>query len=626
MQMRLKIVYWLVLLLLFASCSNEKGAGKIPLEAFFKNPTKTSFQLSPDGNYISFLQPYKNRMNVYVQSIDGSNVTRVSSETNYNISFHVWANNNEIVYQKDDFTKGPNLNVVNKDGSNFRRLFVNGKMRLKFIQPVRITDNQLLIALNKRDSTFFDAYRIDIGTGKLILAEENPGNISQWIADENGKLKLAIASDGVNETLLFRAAEDQKFKPVVTNNFKTKIAPVGFSAPGSNVIYALSNQNRDKMALVQINCANGKEERVVYSNDSVDVSDVGYSPLSYRLWFVTYETWRKKRHYLDDSVKLVYEHVEKLLPGTQLQITSTDRFEKKAIIRTTTDKSADSFYLYDVSSGKLSKLSDINAMLPPESMCEMKPISFKAGDGRTIYGYLTLPLGLRSEKLPLIVLPHGGPSSRTSWGFNAEVQFFANRGYAIFQPNFRGSKGYGKSFWIAGFQKWGNEVQDDITSGVNWLIKQGVADKNRIAIYGTGFGGYCALNGLCFRPELYRCGASQSGFVNLFTYIKAVPPYFKPMLRMYYEMVGNPEEQMDYLRAVSPIFHTNRITKPVFISQDVKNPRANINETNQFVKELKNRNIPITYIVRQNEQLSNPEDQMEYYRQLELFFSENLKK
>ncbi|EOR95208.1 putative dipeptidyl anminopeptidase [Arcticibacter svalbardensis MN12-7] len=624
--MKIKIIYGLVWLLLFASCAQDKKAQRIPLEDFFKNPKKTAFQLSPDGQYISFLQPYKNQMNVYVQKLEGSKITRISSELNYSISYYVWGNNDEIVYLKNNDENGPSLYVVNKKGDKFRSLFSEGKLRLKFINPYRIVKNQLLIAINKRDSTFFDAYRLNIRTGELRLAEKNPGNISHWIADENGQIKLAVATDGVNETLLYRSKERESFKPVVTNSFKTKIAPIGFSSSDEGVIYALSNQHRDKMALVEINCVTGKEEKLIYSNDSVDVSEAGYSPLNHRLLYAGYETWKKKRYYLDDSVRKLYQHLEKLLPNTEVQITGNDDAEKKFIVKTFTDRSPETYYMYDLTKEKLTKLSEVNPSLPLNAMCEMKPISFKAKDNRTINGYLTLPIGFKAENLPLIVIPHGGPTSRASWGFNSEVQFFANRGYAVFQPNYRGSKGYGKSFWIAGFQKWGSDIQDDITAGVKWLITEKIADKNRVAIYGTGFGGFSALHGLCFQPDLYRCGASQAGFVNLFTYIKAVPPYFKPILRMYYEMVGNPEQQMDYLRAVSPVFHTDKIVAPLFIAQDLKDPRANINETNQFVKELKNRKIPITYLVRDNDQLNNLEEQMDFYRQLEVFLSDNLNK
>ena len=628
MESKLKILLWFVFIL-FVSCGQEERASTIPLEDFFKNPEKTAFQISPDGNYISFLQPYKNRMNVFVQSIDGQNITRLSNEVNYNISVYFWANNNEIVYLKDKGKgKSPQLFAVKRDGRNFRNLLSEDNVRLKFINVQSALNGELLIALNKRDSTIFDAYRLNVSSGNLKIAEKNPGNIIQWFSDEQGKLRLALAGDGVNETLLFRKEESSPFKPIIRNNFKSRISPVGFCSGKSDCIYALSNQNRDKMALVSIDCSTGKELKTIFSHDSVDVSEAGYSVANQKLQYAGYETWKRDRFYLDDSLKTLYEDLEQLLPGTEVYITGQDAAERSFIVRTFTDRTPGSYYLYNRPKKKLVKLSDINPSLRAEDMCRMKPVSFKANDNLVINGYLTLPKGYKASNLPIVVIPHGGPSTRNSWGFNAEVQFLANRGYGVFQINYRGSKGYGKSFWIAGFKKWGSDIQADITAGVRWLIDEGIADKNRIAIYGTGFGGFSALHGLCFEPSLYRCGASQSGFVNLFTYIKAVPPYYRPMLQMYYEIVGNPEEEIEYFRSVSPVFHTDKIKAPVLIAQNVKDPRVNINETNQFVKELKNRKVDITYLVRENSTESeyNAETQMEFYRQLEIFFDNNLKK
>ncbi len=630
MESKLKICFRIMMmLLLFISCRQDRHAPVIPIEDFFRNPKKTAFQISPDGNYISFLQPYKNRMNVFVQTIDGRNMTRLSGETGFNISVYFWVNDKEIVYMKDN-GKGsdPNLFAVDREGKNFRRLLSEKSVRLKLINQNNITNNELLIALNKRDSTIFDVYRLNVSTGKLEIAEKNPGNIIHWIADEHGKLRLALASDGVNETLLFRLNENEAFRPVVTNNFKTRISPVGFCSNKSNCIYALSNQNRDKIALVEIDCSTGKEIRTIFSHDSVDVFEAGYSSMQHKLLYAGYETWKKERHFLDDSTKSIYKHLESLLPNTEVRITGQDSSERSFIVRTFNDRSAGTFYLYNRQTKKLTKLSDINPSLHADEMCCMKPVSFKSRDGFVINGYLTLPLGYKARNLPVVVIPHGGPSSRNSWGFNSEVQFLANRGYAVFQLNFRGSKGYGKKFWIAGFKKWGSDIQSDITAGVQWLIDEGIADKSRIAIYGTGFGGFSALHGLCFQPSLYRCGASQSGFVNLFTYIKAVPPYFIPTLQMYYEMVGNPEEEIDYFRSVSPVFHTDKIRAPVLIAQDIKDPRVNVNETNQFVRELKSRKVSISYLARENNDDSDysPDKQMKFYRQLELFLNNNLKK
>lgn len=630
MQKQLKLLSVLGFFLLSA-CSFERTAKKIPIEDFFKNPVKTTFKISPDGKYISYQQPYKNRMNIFVQTIDGRNVTRVTQETEHNTTFYCWANNNELLFMTDNGqSKSAHLYAVSKTGKNFRGLLPVDSVRVRLINYDNVINNQILIGLNKRDSTIFDAYRLNIDNGKLTLAEMNPGNIINWFADEYGMLRLALASDGVNETLLYRDSEKERFKPVITNNFKNKISPVGFCRKVKSRIYALSNFDRDKTALVEFDCATGRETKVIVSHPDVDISEAAYSKSNHKLLFAGFETWKRERIYLNDSVKAFYRQLEKLLPNTEIKVADNDLVEQQFIIRTFTDRTPGAFYYYSPKTKKLVKLSDINPSIPEDQMCSMKPVSFKSRDGLKLDGYLTLPLGYKPKNLPLIVIPHGGsgPWNRNSWGFNSEVQFLANRGYAIFQVNYRGSKGYGKKFWIAGFKKWGTDIQNDITDGVKWLIDEGIADKKRIGIYGYGFGGYSALHALSFQSDLYACGASQSGFLNLFAYIKAVPPHFKPTLQMYYEMVGNPEKETDQLRAVSPVFHASRIKAPLLIAQDRKDPRVNVNETNQFVKELKKRKVPITYITKESKDYNfrNPETRLAFFNELEKFFATNLKK
>ena len=260
----------------------------------------------------------------------------------------------------------------------------------------------------------------------------------------------------------------------------------------------------------------------------------------------------------------------------------------------------------------------------------MQPISYKASDGTLINGYLTLPKGDNKTNLPIVVMPHDwpfGPMSRNSWGYNPEVQFLANRGYAVFQVNYRGSTGYGKAFHSAGFKQVGGKIQQDITDGVNWLIKNKTADPKKIAIFGGGFGGFSALYGVSFHPGLYNCAIVQYGLINFFTYIKDAPPYFKPSLQMMYEMVGNPETDADQLRAISPVFHTDKIKVPLLIFQGAKDPRANISELNQFVIELRKQNVPVYYFLKDNERavFRSEHNRMQMYSEIEKFLDNNMR-
>ncbi|WP_449435524.1 alpha/beta hydrolase family protein [Pedobacter steynii] len=344
--------------------------------------------------------------------------------------------------------------------------------------------------------------------------------------------------------------------------------------------------------------------------------------------FVVYETWKKEKHFLDDSVKLIYNNLDKLLPKTETRIIDRDKAETVFIVRSFTDRNPGSYYLYFSETRKIRKLSDFNSAINEKEMCEMKPISFVSRDGLRIHGYLTLPLNKKAEGLPVIVLPHDGPVARDIWGYNPEVQFLANRGYAVFQVNYRGSTGYGKAFMTAGFKEWGCKIQHDINDGVKWLISEKIADPKRIGIYGSGFGGYIALNGLYSENKTYACGASNSAIINLFAYLKSIPPFLKPKLQMYYEVIGNPLTDVDRMRQSSPLFQVDRIEKPLFIAQNTKDPNINARETIQFVKNLQKRNINVTYLENDGDPFNskNDEGRQKLYTALESFLEVNLKR
>ncbi len=256
----------------------------------------------------------------------------------------------------------------------------------------------------------------------------------------------------------------------------------------------------------------------------------------------------------------------------------------------------------------------------------MKPVTLKSRDGLTIHGYLTLPNGVEPKNLPVVVNPHGGPWYRDTWGFNPEVQFLANRGFAVFQLNFRGSTGYGKTFWQASFKEWGKKMQDDITDGVTWLIDQGIADPKRVAIYGASYGGYATLAGLAFTPDLYACGVDYVGVANLFTFMSTIPPYWELYRQMMYEMVGDPVKDSVLMAEASPVYHVDNIRVPVLVAQGANDPRVNINESNQIVDGLKKRGIEVVYMVKENEGhgFSNEENTFDFYRAMEEFLTKQL--
>lgn len=620
-----KWVYLFFCVLLF-SCSQEAEVRSIAAEDFFKDPEKSSFHISPDGQFLSYLQPSQGKLNIFVQAIANGKITQITSYADEAIKSYFWAGNDKLFYMKEkDSTDSYQIFSVNKDGSGINKIHSAAKARVDIIDQVKRDNQFVLISTNERIAENFDVYRLDINTGKKAMLIKNPGSMVDWIADHEGKVRLAIGSDGVNETIYYRADEKNDFKIVISNNFKNTLKPLGFTKQ-KNHIYALSNLNRDKLALVEFDCENGKEIKVIYENLNADVSDVVYSKSSQQLAYLTFEISKREIHFLNNKVKKMADEVSKRVSNQEIKIIDKDENESRFIIRTYTDRNPGSTFLYTVKDKSLIKLSDLNSVIKPAEMCEMRPITYKSKDGLTIHGYLTLPIGKKAKNLPCVVIPHQGPSTRNIWAYNPEVQFLANRGYAVFQMNYRGSTGYGKAFQTAGFKQWGGKLQDDITDGVEWLIEEGVINENRIAIYGFSFGGYAALNQIIYHPELYQCAISYSGFINLFTYLKGFPAYYKPYQQMLGEMIGDPEHDADYLKSASPIFHIEKIQKPLLIAQGVNDPRVNVNETNQFVKELKKRNINVNYILKENEShyFRESKNRLEFYKNLEAFLDKNL--
>lgn len=608
-------------------CDGHKGR-IIPVKDFFSTPEKTNFRISPNGKYIAYLGSYGGEKNIYIiRPGEENSEQRITAETELGIHTYFWANNDELIFTKEKKRDSLQVFAVDRTTLAVRHLMPPSAVKLRWISPTKVIDNGFLISLNERDSSVFDVYRLRTDACKKELVAKNPGNIIRWFADLNGELRLALASDSVKETMLYRASEKEAFRPVMSNSFRNSIMPLGFSDEKRSHVFALSNINRDKLALVEIDMETGDEVQMIYSHPDVDIDHGGYSSDRGEMSYATYATWKQQRHFLNKHTEQVYDALSRKLAGYEVSILDRDTARNRFIVSTFTDVDPGALYYFDLSTDELVKLTDNSPALKDCMLAEMKPVTYQARDGRQIQGYLTVPRGAAGKKIPVIVYPHGGPSTRSKWGFNPEVQFFANRGFAVFQVNYRGSAGYGKEFWSAGFKEWGGKIQNDITDGVQWLINEGIVDSTRIGIYGAGFGGYSALHGACFNSDLYACAASYSGFTNLFTYLKEIPPHFKPYLQMYYEIIGNPEIEPDMIKTMSPVFHSEHIKIPVFIAQGGKDSWSAVNETNQFVQKLRKRKIPVTYILREEEgrYFRNEENRIQFYRELGEFFDKHLK-
>ncbi len=606
-----------------------------PLADFFRNPQRGFFRISDDGKWLSFMQPvsfngHPPRMNLFVQALQGSELIGearcLTRETERDIAEYFWKGSDTLLYAKD-FGGDENFHVVavDRESGMVSDLTPYTDTRAGIADDLYDDPEHVLIAHNQRDPQSFDIYRVNVRTGEAVLVAENPGNIVAWHTDHHGQVRAATASDGLNTALLYRDTESDPFRAIITTDFRSTVSPELFTFD-NRCLYALSNRGRDCLALVIIDPESPDDEQLVFEAPGVDLDGVGHSRLRHVLTAAVYQTDRPRYHFFDQLAAERHLRVSEALPGYEIALQGATRDERTFIVAAYNDRTPGSRYLYDDETGGLTKLADINPALPEDDMAEVRPIQYVARDGLTINGYLTLPRGREPRNLPCIVNPHGGPWARDSWGFNPEAQFLANRGYCVLQMNFRGSTGYGRTFWEAGFGQWGLAMQDDITDGVQWLIDQGIAERNRIAIYGGSYGGYAVLAGIVRTPELYAAAVDFVGVSNLLTFMNTIPPYWKPLLEKMYSMVGHPEHDRERLVATSPALNAQHIRTPLFIAQGANDPRVNKDESDQMVAALRSRGVEVEYMVKANEGhgFHNDENKFEFYERMEAFLSRHL--
>lgn len=611
----------------------EEGEYHYSVEDFFRNPEQTGLQLSPDGDYLAYAGLYKRRQNVFVCPAEGGDAVRITHEKERDIGGFFWTSNNRIVYVKDSGgDENFQLFAVDRDGQNPRDLTPFQDVKIELIDNLEDQEDELIIGMNKENPMLFEPYRLNVQTGEYhrLAVNDNPeAPITGWMTDHAGRLRIAIKTlNGVNQHIMYRPTEEVPFKTVVRTNFKESLDPLFFDFDDGDVVFCASNIGRDRSEIVRFDFGKGQETGdPVFAHPEVDAGNLFYSRKRKVLLGVVYTTWKRQLEFFDEQREKMQQRLESLLPGYEVVPVSTNRAEDKYMIRTFSDRSMGAYYFYDLEQDTIRKITEVSPWLNEEDMAPMKPVAYTARDGEEVQAYLTIPKGKEGQKVPVVINPHGGPWVRDSWGYNPEVQLLASRGYAVFQPNYRGSTGYGKAFWMKGFKQWGHDMQNDITDGVQWLIDSGVADPERVAIYGASYGGYATLAGIAFTPELYACAVDYVGVSNLFTFMNTIPPYWKPYLDMLYEMVGNPEKDEALLRAGSPVFHIDKIKTPLFVVQGANDPRVNIDESDQIVQSLRDRGIDVPYMVKYNEGhgFSNEENRFEFYEAMLGFLAKHMK-
>jgi len=602
----------------------------VDMKDFFKNPEKSSFRISPDGQYISYLAPWKGRMNIMVQKVGSTEPVQVTKDTIRDIGGYFWKGD-RILYSRD--INGDENYIVfsaSIDGTDVKALTPEKGVVagiLDDLDNVAGMEQSVMVQMNDRDARVFDPYVINVVTGeRKAMYDNSKDNYESWVTDHNGVIRMATKTDGVNTTIFYRANVKEAFAPYMTTGFKDSWAPQMFTFDNVNLIVNHNLNGRDKSAIVEWDLAGKKEIKVIAENADYDMGSVDYSKKRKVLTMATWTGAKSERMFLDKETEAMYGKLAPKFEGLDYWVYGEDDTETKFLVWAGNDRDPGTYYSYDLTTDKLEKLASLRPWIDPAQMAVMEPITYTSRDGLTIHGYLTLPVGREAKGLPLVVNPHGGPWARDQWGFNPEVQLLANRGYAVLQMNFRGSTGYGRKFWEASFKQWGKTMQDDITDGVDYLVKSGKVDPKRVAIYGASYGGYATLAGITYTPDLYAAAVDYVGVSDLFTFQRNVPAYWAPFRDMMYEMVGDPVKDSLLLDEGSPARHADKIKTPLFIAQGANDPRVKKSESDQMVAALKARGVEVEYMVKDNEGhgFHNEENRFDFYTAMERFLDTHI--
>jgi len=596
------------------------------VEEIFTIPETLHFSISPDGESLYFLSPVGGIINIFRRDIATGAEEQITFETGQHVTNFFYVGDTLLFVR--DALGDENLNIfrVEADGTSTNLTPFSGVM----VVPVDLleeadVEDEILIAMNRENPHTFNIYRFNVQSGELAMLIPHVDGI---VTDRNGTIRIILQSaDGINVSVLHRYTDEDEFEfaGISTRNDHTSEI---FFDENNEYVYMVTNVDRERIALVRAYPATMEVVDVIFEHPTVDILGTFGSVFTPGTpGGVVYHDDFQHRHFLTQEAEEFFTEIYELLPeNTMVSITGMSEDFSMATISTRSDVNRGRVYLFDREASTLELLADTN-FAPQQHMAPMVPISYTARDGMEIPGYLTLPLGLEPVNLPVVMIPHGGPHARDYWGgFFDWVQFLANRGYAVFQPNFRGSSGYGRAFMEAGFGEWGLAMQDDKTDGILWLIEQGIADPDRIAIFGASYGGYAALAGAAFTPDLYAAAISLVGVSNIFTWIESIPPLWEPMRELLYERVGHPVHDYDKLRAASPVFHVENITAPLFIAHGANDVRVTLYETTQMVEALQNLGVDIEYMIFWDEGhgLAFQHNNFEFFTMLEAFLAEHL--
>lgn len=599
----------------------------IPRDVLFGNPERTRPQLSPDGKYLAYLAPdEKDVLQVWLRTVGQQDDRIITTEKKRGIHLYFWTfDGDQLIYLQDaDGDENFHFYSVNIKSNIVRDLTPFQGVKAELVDCDPNFPEQILVGLNLDDREKFDVYRINLKNGAVEFDTENPGNVVGWIADQKFQIRAASAStpDGGFD-LLFREAVDKAWETIRHWGPDDEGYGVGFSADGKT-LYIIGSHDANTQRLIALNLVT-RQETVIAEDAEYDVESVFVHPLTRVIQAVSF--FKEKKHWqiLDRSIADDFEAIAKIRPG-EFRVISRDLADKTWLFGFLTDDGPLYYYTYNRELKTSTLLFSNQPKLEGLPLASMQPISYEARDRLTIHGYLTTPVGVPAKNLPAVLLVHGGPWDRDTWGYHPEVQWLANRGYAVLQVNFRGSSGYGKAFLNAGNREWAAKMHDDLIDAVNWLVQQNIADPNKIAIMGGSYGGYAALVGLTFTPDVFACGVDIVGPSNLVTFLESIPPYWEPLKAMFSHRLGDLEKEKDFLKSRSPLFYCDRIQKPLLIAQGANDPRVKQSESEQIVNAMRQSGKPVQYVLYSDEGhgFACPENRLHFYAIAEEFLAKHL--
>ena len=615
------------LALALASCGTREPE-LIPRSVLMGNPEKMRARLSPDGTRLAYIAPSYDVLNVWVKTIGQDDDHVVTHDDKRGIFEYFWAyDNKHLMYLQDkDGDENWRLFAVDLESGEMSDLTPYENVQVRIVDLSRHHPDTIVITMNKQDARLHDVYRLDLTSCELTMVARNPGNIIGWATDFDLRVRAAVA---VTQTggldLLVRSDEDDSWEKVLTWGAEDNMTshPLAFTRDGGS-IYMVDSRNANAGRLVRLDLGT-KELEIIAEDPVYDVDEVMIHPDTYEILAASFTKDRREWVVLDDSVAEDFEAIRGLDSG-DFTITSHDAAYTTWSVAFMKDDGPVSFWSYDRNTKEGTFLFVHRTALEEYTLAPMEPVSFVTRDGLTIHGYATFPPGKPHRNLPMVLNVHGGPWARDAWGYNPEAQWMANRGYLCLQVNFRGSHGYGKDFLNAGDKEWGGKMHNDLLDAVNWAIDQGYADAERIAIYGHSYGGYAALVGAAFTPDVFSCAISGMGPSNLLTFINSVPPYWTTMLENMYKRIGDPRTEEEFLKSRSPLFRIDEIQIPMMVVQGANDVRVKQAESEQVVTAMREKGIDVEYILFTDEGhgFARPENRLRFYGRAEEFLANHL--